>query len=143
MPATAIRKIATYTSIPAFMVSSPTVFESCTQPLRHALCGRRLPLWFEGGREVRRKGRGDAQPTLRGMPTGRLYPQRPAFGGPVGGGSSSPGCAAKTDAVLPSSAEGPDCKSPSLPALLPHGQALKETQFYGPGRITGPSAFFF
>lgn len=42
----------------AFTISSPAVFNSRTRSLRGDLRGRRLPLWSEGGREVRRKGRG-------------------------------------------------------------------------------------
>lgn len=116
-------------------------FRSRIRSLRCDLCGCRFPQRFGGGGGARLEGRGSTA-SLRGMPTGGLHPQPPAFPGPEG-----PGAAAR--AGLPKLTLfchlAPRVQIARAHRLLLHGQALEETQFYGTDRITGTSAppFFF
>lgn len=80
-------------------------FRSRIRSLRRDLRGCRFPRGLEAvGGSGWRAG---------GFPRAGCTRSHRLSGGGGGAGSSSPGRATKTGAVLPSSAAGPDCKSPS------------------------------
>lgn len=131
------------------MVFSPTVLKSRIRSLRRDLCGRRLPPWVEGGREVGRKGRGCTAPAPRDA-HGWDVPAATCFWRAMGEGGW-PAAAARAELpkltlfchLVPRVQIARAHRHPpgSLPSTA--RQSKTPTQFYGPARITGTSAVLF